>query len=54
MADTGKYDVWLANARGSYFSRKHLWLDPSSDVEYWNFSFEEFAKYDLPAVIEFI
>lgn len=52
LAKTGKYDVWLTNARGSSHSRKHLWLDPDSDTEYWNFSFEEFAKYDVPAVIE--
>ena len=51
LADTGKYDVWLTNARGSSFSRKHLWLDPDSDTEYWNFSFQEFAMYDVPAVI---
>ena len=30
LVDTGKYDVWMLNARGNYFSRDHLWLDPDS------------------------
>jgi pimeloyl-ACP methyl ester carboxylesterase len=52
LADTGLYDVWLTNARGSQYSRAHQWLDPDSDPEFWDFSFIEFGQYDLPAVVE--
>lgn len=47
------YDVWLANARGSKYSRVHA--TPSiSDDDYWNFSWHEMGQYDLPAVIDYI
>ncbi|XP_006831499.1 PREDICTED: gastric triacylglycerol lipase-like [Chrysochloris asiatica] len=52
LADAG-YDVWMGNNRGNIFSRKHLYLPPDSK-EFWEFSFDEMAKYDLPASINFI
>lgn len=36
--------------RGNTYSRDHLSLDPNSK-EFWRFSFDEMAKYDLPAMI---
>jgi hypothetical protein len=35
LADTG-YDVWLANARGNTYSRKHVALDPS-ELRFWEY-----------------
>ncbi|KAL5717638.1 sterol esterase [Ranunculus cassubicifolius] len=52
LADNG-FDVWIANGRGTRFSRKHATLDPNSR-EYWNWSWDELAAYDLPATFDFV
>ena len=33
--------------------REHISLSPA-DIEFWSWSFDEMAAYDLPAVIDFI
>ncbi|VDD74551.1 unnamed protein product [Mesocestoides corti] len=52
LADLG-FDVWLGNSRGSTYSQRHAYLQPS-DLAFWEFSWDEMAHYDLPAVINFI
>lgn len=52
LADAG-YDVWLANARGNTYSRKHVSLNPS-DPKFWEYSWHEMGTYDVPAEIDHI
>jgi lysosomal acid lipase/cholesteryl ester hydrolase len=47
------YDVWLGNNRGNKYASKHLHLKPSS-FEFWDFSIDEFAMYDIPDSIQYI
>ncbi|XP_030530939.1 triacylglycerol lipase 2 [Rhodamnia argentea] len=52
LADNG-FDVWIANTRGTRFSRRHTSLDPASP-DFWNWSWDELVTFDLPAVFDFI
>ncbi|XP_021951739.1 lipase 3 [Folsomia candida] len=49
------YDVWLGNARGNTYSRRHITLSPDTDKEaFWDFSWNEMGIYDLPANFDHI
>lgn len=52
LADAG-YDVWLGNARGSRYSRHHASKHPAVD-EFWDYSNDDIAQHDLPAMIDYI
>ncbi|NXH96444.1 LICH hydrolase, partial [Pachycephala philippinensis] len=52
LADAG-YDVWLGNSRGDTWSLKHKTLKPCQK-EFWQYSFDEIGKYDIPAELYFI
>lgn len=52
LADAG-YDVWLGNNRGNTHSTGHVTLSTDS-AEYWDFTYDEMALYDLPAEIEYV
>lgn len=52
LADRG-FDVWLANSRGNTFSKRHENLTVCSR-EFWEFSHDEMASYDLPATVNYI
>ena len=54
FADTDEYDIYMINLRGNVFSKNHKSLDSSSSIEFWDFTFEEFGEYDIPAVISHI
>ncbi|CAI2353579.1 unnamed protein product [Caenorhabditis sp. 36 PRJEB53466] len=51
FADQG-YDVWLGNMRGNTYSKQHVRMT-ASDPKFWRFSWEEMAKYDLTAMIDY-
>jgi pimeloyl-ACP methyl ester carboxylesterase len=47
------FDVWVANSRGTVYSRGHTKLS-QADKEYYNYSFYEMGKYDTPGMIDYI
>ena len=52
MADRG-YDVWLGNARGNTYSRRHVNLDVD-DKEFWDFTWDHLGYFDIPACIDYV
>ncbi|PON95348.1 Alpha/beta hydrolase, predicted [Trema orientale] len=52
LADNG-FDVWIANTRGTRFSRRHKSMDPSKPW-FWNWSWDELVTFDLPAVFDHV
>ena len=51
------YDVWIAYARGTKYSRTHTLFDPDSDdpdtgaAKYWDFAINELATLDISTLI---
>jgi len=52
LVDSG-FDVWLGNNRGCIYSKGHTQYT-IHDFEYYNFSFYEMGKYDVPAIVDYI
>uniref|UniRef100_A0A158P627 Lipase n=1 Tax=Angiostrongylus cantonensis TaxID=6313 RepID=A0A158P627_ANGCA len=52
FADNG-FDVWLGNMRGNVYSRQHVSMGSDSS-DFWKFSWEEMAEFDLPAMIDYV
>jgi lysosomal acid lipase/cholesteryl ester hydrolase len=61
LADEG-FDVWVANVRGTRWSHGHIALtkheqqkkNTKKEKNYWDWSWDELAMYDLPAMLEFV
>lgn len=52
LADLG-YDVWLGNFRGNFYSRHHIKYNPRQS-EFWNYTWDDMALFDIPACIDYI
>lgn len=53
LCDEG-YKVYLPNMRGNQFSKSHLDYDSTLNSDFWDFSFDEMAQYDLPSIVNLI
>lgn len=57
LADQG-YDVWMGNARGNTYSRRHVKFHPDGwqwqRKRFWAFSWHEIGVFDLPAMIDYV
>ncbi|XP_064094091.1 gastric triacylglycerol lipase-like isoform X1 [Macrobrachium nipponense] len=52
MSNEG-YDVWLGNMRGNIYGRRHTKFSPS-DTQFWEFSIDTCARYDVPAMLQYV
>lgn len=48
-----EFDVWLGNARGNKYSKKHEFLS-DADPRFWSFEWHDIAIRDLPAMLNYI
>lgn len=52
------HDVWLSNSRGNKYSKSHerygSELDEFLDENFWDFTWYEMAKHDVPAVVQHV
>jgi len=57
LADEG-YDVWMGNARGSRYSRRHVKYNPDGGrcdrKNFWTFSWHEIGVIDVPEMIDYV
>lgn len=52
LADDG-FDVWVGHERATYWSHDHTRLG-SSELEYWDWTWDEFVDHDLPIMLNHI
>lgn len=54
MAADAGFDVWLPNTRGNKYSSEHVFMDSRFDKAYWDHSFVDIARYDMPAFYKYV
>ncbi|CAM6085618.1 unnamed protein product [Calypogeia fissa] len=47
------FDVWVGHQRATYYGHDHVTLSPV-DESYWNWTWDEHAMYDIPALLELV
>jgi pimeloyl-ACP methyl ester carboxylesterase len=52
LHDAG-FDVWMGNNRGNIYSQAHVKYTPA-DNQFWEFSWDDMAQYDLPGMLSYI
>ncbi|XP_063976955.1 lipase 3-like [Diachasmimorpha longicaudata] len=52
LSDAG-YDVWVGNLRGTHYGRRHKKYSTDDSV-FWDFSMDDYALRDLPAILDYI
>ncbi|BBN12124.1 lysosomal acid lipase/cholesteryl ester hydrolase [Marchantia polymorpha subsp. ruderalis] len=52
MVDAG-YDVWVGHHRATIWGHQHVTFQPNQP-EYWNWTWDDRAEYDLPAALNLI
>jgi len=54
LADQG-FDVWFGNNRGNTYGRRHVTKNPDDGTnDFWSFTWDEMASYDVPTFINFV
>lgn len=53
MLSNNGYDVWLMSMRGTEFSLKHN-TKSANRTAFWNYSLDDFALNDIPAVVDYV
>ncbi|GMS77953.1 hypothetical protein PENTCL1PPCAC_128 [Pristionchus entomophagus] len=51
LADAG-FDIFLSNQRGTTYGKRHKTLSPTFGSKFWQFTQDDFARYDETAVID--
>jgi len=49
------YDVWIGNSRGNRYSKNNIhYANNSRNFDFWNFTFQDMGRYDVPANFEYV